>query len=85
LEFIVVVCKRSEDAPDDPVTNVLREVVIDGDDESGATQTLLGVDAGPHDVDLGEPLNYGPPTLHVMLMGGSTSQFTPRRLLFWLV
>jgi len=86
LEYVVVVCKPSEDALDDPSTNILREVTVDGNDQSsGMTGWQLQFDAGPHDFDLGVPLNYGPPTMHVMLQSGSTSQLTPRRLTFWLV
>jgi len=57
-----------------------RLVYIDGE-KDGTTNTLLKVDAGTHDFDLGPVENYRPGSRKVTLSG--TSSIDPRIITFY--
>lgn len=57
-----------------------RLVYIDGE-KNGSTNTVLKVDAGTHEFDLGPVANYRPASREVMLKG--TTSLEPREIAFF--
>lgn len=56
-----------------------RVVMMDGQELGETNQTLL-VDEGHHTFDLGDPVDYSPPS--IMLVIESTTELKPKRICF---